>query len=671
MAKLTLTDLASTAASSIVTAINNNNALIETALENTLSRDGTSPNQMTADLDMNSKRVYNLPEATADTEPVRLGEFNDWVDDMDAAVANAQAAATSAAASYDSFDDRYLGPKASAPTQDNDGNTLLQGALYFNTSSSTMFVWTGTAWQSTNLTGSTASDITFTPTGSIAATNVQTAIAELDTEKQPIDADLTSWAGVTRASGFDTFTATPSSANLISLVTDETGTGALVFANTPTLVTPILGTPTSGTLTNCTGLPLAGVVDSTTEALGVGSLEVGHASDTTITRTVAGTIAVEGQDILTAATGQPLDADLTAIAALTTTAAGRSVLTVADDNLDEFVVWDDSAGTMKTMPLADFTDEASPAAGDYVMIVGAEGDVRKTNWSNLPGAGGGAPTTATYVVMSLDGTLSAERTLAAGAGMTLTDGGANGAATLDVVAANASITVGADNLNVNLAHNFDWTGIHTFENTDLHIFDTDASHDLIIKPGSNLTVDRTLTLTTGDADRTIDLGANFTLPADPNADRGLFWDDSAGATAYFTATNSLEFNGTDLRMTDNARLGTITFIIDGGGSTITTGVKGYLEIPFACTINRATALADQSGSIVVDIWKDTYANYPPVDADSITASAPVTITTATKSQDATLTGWTTAIAAGDILGFNVDSITTCQRVTISLRIIKT
>jgi hypothetical protein len=52
--------------------------------------------------------------------------------------------------------------------------------------------------------------------------------------------------------GVATWLGTPSSANLASAVTGETGTGALVFANTPTLVTPILGTPTSGTLTNCT-----------------------------------------------------------------------------------------------------------------------------------------------------------------------------------------------------------------------------------------------------------------------------------------------------------------------------------------------------------------------------------------------------------------------------------
>lgn len=57
--------------------------------------------------------------------------------------------------------------------------------------------------------------------------------------------------------GIATWLATPSSANLLSALTDETGTGAAVFANAPTLVTPALGTPSSATLTNATGLPIA------------------------------------------------------------------------------------------------------------------------------------------------------------------------------------------------------------------------------------------------------------------------------------------------------------------------------------------------------------------------------------------------------------------------------
>ncbi len=95
-----------------------------------------------------------------------------------------------------------------------------------------------------------------------------------------------------------------------------------------------------------------------------------------------------------------------------------------------------------------------------------------------------------------------------------------------------------------------------------------------------------------------------------------------------------------------------------GGSTIATGIKAYRRIPFACRIVKATVLLEQSGSIVWDIWKDTYANYPPTVADTITASAKPTVTTATKSEDSTLTGWTRSIAAGDVLGVKVDSITT-------------
>ena len=71
------------------------------------------------------------------------------------------------------------------------------------------------------------------------------------------DSDTVSWAAVTRASGFDTFAATPTSANLRALVTDETGSGSLVFATSPTLVTPALGTPSALVLTNATGLPVS------------------------------------------------------------------------------------------------------------------------------------------------------------------------------------------------------------------------------------------------------------------------------------------------------------------------------------------------------------------------------------------------------------------------------
>lgn len=164
------------------------------------------------------------------------------------------------------------------------------------------------------------------------------------------------------------------------------------------------------------------------------------------------------------------------------------------------------------------------------------------------------------------------------------------------------------------------------------------------------------------------LGEIAALNTAPGADRGLFYDHSGTAVDYFTATNGLEFSTTNLQMTTSQRTRTITAVIDGGGSTITTGIKGDFKVPVAGTITGVYALADQSGSIVVDVWKDTQANFPPTDADSVTASAPITISTATNSSDTTLTGWTTSVAAGDILRFNVDSVTSIQRLTISITV---
>jgi len=101
---------------------------------------------------------------------------------------------------------------------------------------------------------------------------------------------------------------------------------------------------------------------------------------------------------------------------------------------------------------------------------------------------------------------------------------------------------------------------------------------------------------------------------------------------------------------------------------ITTGVKARVWFPFACKITGWTILADQSGSIVIDVWKDTYANHPPTLADTIAGSEKPTLSSAQKNQDLTLTTWTQNIAAGDILFFNVDSVATVKQVFLGLSI---
>lgn len=115
----------------------------------------------------------------------------------------------------------------------------------------------------------------------------------------------------------------------------------------------------------------------------------------------------------------------------------------------------------------------------------------------------------------------------------------------------------------------------------------------------------------------------------------------------------------------------IGYVLDGGGVALTTGVKGDLSIPFGCSINSATLQADQSGSLVVDIWKKAYSSSAPTSTNSITASALPTLSSAQSSQDSTLTGWTKAISANDILRFNINSASTCTRATLTLKATRT
>lgn len=141
---------------------------------------------------------------------------------------------------------------------------------------------------------------------------------------------------------------------------------------------------------------------------------------------------------------------------------------------------------------------------------------------------------------------------------------------------------------------------------------------------------------------------------------------SGGPTGPTGATGSTGATGTGL-------VSDIEFIIDGSGSAIGTGVKGYLFFDVALTINQVTLLGDQTGSITIDIWKCTYAQFDagathPVVGDSITASDVPAISSATKFQDSTLTGWNTSIAAGSVLAFNVkNAAASITRVLVALK----
>jgi hypothetical protein len=131
--------------------------------------------------------------------------------------------------------------------------------------------------------------------------------------------------------------------------------------------------------------------------------------------------------------------------------------------------------------------------------------------------------------------------------------------------------------------------------------------------------------------------------------------NSVSITTAMLADERVNLNGTS-----------ISFNIDGGGAVIATGIKGTLEVPFACTITGWALLADAAGSMVVNVKKSTYAGYPTT--ASITGTALPTLATAQKGTGTTLTGWTTTVAMNDILVFVVNSCTTITRATLVLHV---
>jgi hypothetical protein len=152
----------------------------------------------------------------------------------------------------------------------------------------------------------------------------------------------------------------------------------------------------------------------------------------------------------------------------------------------------------------------------------------------------------------------------------------------------------------------------------------------------------------------------------------LTGDVTGSGTGSFAATIANDAV-TNAKLASSAKTNVVGIVIDGGGSVITTGVKGYIQVPYACTVDAWRIFADASGSIVIDVWKDTYAAFPPTDADSMPGSGKEpTLSSAQKAEDTNVTDWTTDdINAGDVIGFNVDSATTVKRVTLQLFVTRT
>jgi hypothetical protein len=194
------------------------------------------------------------------------------------------------------------------------------------------------------------------------------------------------------------------SGNTLSIDTSITvdKTTAQTLANktltSPIMTAPVLGTPASGTLTNATGLPISGLVASTSTALGVGSIELGNASDTTLSRSAAGVLAVEGVVVDTiSATNTLTNKRITKrVLALS---AGSATPAINTDSYDVVHI------TAQSAAITSFTSSltGTPVDGDSLRIsITDNGTARALTWgSSFESSTATLPTT-TVVSTRLD-----------------------------------------------------------------------------------------------------------------------------------------------------------------------------------------------------------------------------------------------------------------------------
>lgn len=247
-----------------------------------------------------------------------------------------------------------------------------------------------------------------------------------------------------------------------------------------------------------------------------------------------------------------------------TSVQGRTV-TLTDDGFDVLAGWDDSDSAYESLGPAEIGTEAAPAAGDFVLVYGAEGDLRKVDWSGLPGAGAG--------LAAADIDTSAE--LAA----IVTDETGSGALVFGTAPQLSTVELG-------------------------HASDTTIAR----ASAGDLTIEGNTIYRAGGTDVALADGGTAASLADPGADRILFWDDSATSIGWLTlnapiviTTNTIDIAAATDTTDGSCELATTAEVTTGTDTTrcvTPQGVKWKTESFCIAASDETTALTAAAGKAV-------------------------------------------------------------------------
>ena len=391
-----------------------------------------------------------------------------------------------------------------------------------------------------------ASNIAFTPAGSISASTVQAAIAEIDAEKQPLDGTLTALAaldasaGLLEQTGGDTFVKRAIGVGASdSVLTRADGDGRFLLQAGGTMTGPIVLAADASSAMH----PV------TKQQFDAGLLNMGRRQSVRVATTANITISTalnngDTLDGVTLATG-----DLVLVKNQSTASQnGIYVVGTTPARSAEFDTYNEHAGSLIAV-------EEGTAGAD-------------TLWLCTSNRGGTLDTTAIAFTQLFFAAYTA------GGGLSLT----------------------GDAFSINFGSANTWLAAQTFLNAGIKIQDTDASHVLTITGGSNLTANRSLTFTTGDADRSVTLGGNFSIGGAVSIANAF---STSGAFAItLTATAA-----TNVTLPTSGTLATTSDIpAKGAGSDLRTGTDDakYLTAKAIRDAFAFVALTDAS-TIAIDM----------------------------------------------------------------------